>query len=479
MAKIAEYKKRIVSNIANLISQYPIIATINMENLPAFQLQKMRAELRDKVITIMTKRRLIKIAFEEAKKTKEGVEQLGKYLEGMPALMFTKENPFKLYKILQRSKSPAPAKPNQTAPKDIIVEAGPTSFSPGPIIGELAQAGIKAGVESGKVVIKQDSIVVKKGDKIKPKVAEILTRLGIQPMEVGLDLVAAYENGTIYTKDILAIDEEEFMGKLKSASLGAFNVAMFISYPTRATIKHLISKAANDAKALGLSQNIIDTGIVEVLIGNAERGMLNLKDIANIQVAEKPKVEEKPAEKPKVEEKPKEKEVAETKREKPSIPKPETIEKKEEKILEEEKKILEEEKRLEKQKPAEVPVEREVQEVVKEEEEKQLEKERIEKEKELEKIEQQKAETKKVEDETAKKVAELVAKTKKFGKEPTAKELVEEVKKETKKKEPKPKEKVPTLEELAKRKKQEERKKEMESAEQLLEKLKKKGTLRG
>jgi large subunit ribosomal protein L10 len=42
-----------------------------------------------------------------------------------------------LYKILQKSKSSAPAKAGQTAPNDIYVKAGKTSFAPGPIIGEL------------------------------------------------------------------------------------------------------------------------------------------------------------------------------------------------------------------------------------------------------------------------------------------------------------------------------------------------------
>jgi large subunit ribosomal protein L10 len=513
MAKVAEYKKKVVKRMIDLINQYPIIAAINMENLPAPQLQKMQAELRGRVVMIMTKRRLIKIAIEEAKKTKKGIEQIVPHLEGMPALMFSKENPFKLYKILQKSKSPAPAKANQIAPKDLSIPAGPTPFAPGPVIGELAMAGIKAGVEGGKVAIKEDSVVAKKGEKIKAKVAEILTRLGVEPMEVGLDLIAAYEDGTIYTKDILAIDETEFMNKLQSAASGAFNVAVFVSYPTKNTIEHLISKASNDAKALGLSQNIIDKEMIDALVGKAEGSMLSLKDTANIEVTAKPK-EEKTAEEPQKEpekpkepikkeslpEKPIEKEEIKKEPEKPQASKPEPkkeepkpevkeepkpqatkptpIEQKEIKVLEEEKEIIKEEKQLETQKPAELPVEKEVQEAVKEEEEKQLEKERIDKEKEFEKIEKQKEKPATTDD----KVAEMVAKMKKFKKQPSASQLVEEVKEEVKikeeiKKEPK-QEKVPSVQELTERKNKEEKKNDMASAEQLLEKLKKKGTLR-
>ena len=285
-AHVAEYKKEVVKNIIDLIMEYPIIAIVNMENLPAPQLQHMRATLRGKCILTMTKRRLIKLAFEQAKNKKKDLEKLEANLGGMPALIFTKENPFKLSRTLQKSKSPAPAKAGQTATRDIMINKGATSFAPGPIIGELAMAGIKAGVESGKVAIKEDAVVVKAGEKIKPKVAEILTRLGIQPMEVGLDLVAVYENGTIYGKNVLSIDEKEYMERLGNAARWAFNLAVHSSYPTKETILVLIGKANNDAKALGIAQKIFDKGIIEVLLGKAQQQMLSLKDSANIEVFE-------------------------------------------------------------------------------------------------------------------------------------------------------------------------------------------------
>ena len=285
-AHVADYKKEIVNDIIKLIKEYPIIGVVNMENLPAPQLQTMRAQLRGKFFITMTKRRLIKLAIEQAKAGKKDIEQLEKHLGGMPALIFTKENPFRLSKTLQKSKSPAPAKAGQTAPRDIMVNKGATSFAPGPIIGELALAGIKSGVEGGKVAIKEDSIVVKAGEKIKPKVAEILTRLGIQPMEVGLDLVAVYENGLIYTRDVLSVDEKEYISRLANASRWAFNLAFYAAYPTKDNIQLLLGKANNDAKALGIAQNIFDKGIVEILLGKAQQQMLSLKETANIEVVE-------------------------------------------------------------------------------------------------------------------------------------------------------------------------------------------------
>ena len=258
-----------------------------MENLPAPQLQKMRADLREDVTLIMTKRRLMKIALEKANKSRKGVDGLEKHLLGMPALIFTKENPFRLYRRLKKSKSRAPAKGGQTAPGDITVPAGPTPFAPGPIIGELGAVGIKSGVDAGKVTIKQESVVAKRGDTISAKLAEVLARLGIQPMEVGLDLTAIYEDGIIYTKDILDVDEDAFMQSLQGAAARAFSLACFIAYPTNQTTEYLIAKAFRDAKAIGLSQNIIDEGIIDELLKKAERSALGVKAAGNVEIPEK------------------------------------------------------------------------------------------------------------------------------------------------------------------------------------------------
>jgi len=281
-AHVAQYKKDVVSNLVKLIHEYPIIGVVNMENLGASALQGMRAQLRKDCVLTMTKRRLIKLAIEQTKSSKKGIEKIEAHLGGMPALIFTKGNPFKLSRTLQKSKSPAFAKAGQTAISDIMVNKGATSFAPGPIIGELAMVGIKAGVEGGKIAIKEDVVVVKAGEKIKPKVAEILTRLGIQPMEVGLGLVAVYENGIIYGREVLSVDEKQFMQNLSNASRWAFNLANFIAYPTKDNISLLVGKAHNDAKSLGVSQNIFDTGIMELLLAKAHNQMSGVKSAGNL-----------------------------------------------------------------------------------------------------------------------------------------------------------------------------------------------------
>jgi len=266
--KAAESKKQVVAKIIKLAKENPIIGIINMENLPAGNLQKIKAKLRGQIELVMTRKTLIKLALKELK-LKNG-DKLIESLKGMPALLFTKENPFKIYKIIKQNKSPAPAKPGQIAPYDITIPAGPTPFGPGPIISEFAQLGIKAGVEGGKVAIKEDTVVVKEGEPIKEKLAGMLQKLGIEPMEIGLNLTLVYEKGTIYPKKVLDIDEKQFMQDIITAASKARNLALEIGFATKDTIEELLIKASRQAKQLAKEGNILTKENIGEILGKAQ-----------------------------------------------------------------------------------------------------------------------------------------------------------------------------------------------------------------
>ena len=260
-AHVAKWKKDKVEEIKKLINQYKIVAIADMTNMPSPQLQKMRSSLRGNMRIIMTKARLMKLAIRELKDTKKGIEQLEESLKGMPSLVLTQENPFRLSKLLSKSKTKAPAKPGQLAPNDIKISAGPTPFAPGPVMGELGQLGIKTTVQEGKIHIKDDVIIVKEGAVISDKVASMLSKLKIEPMEIGLNLIAAYEDGLIYKKDVLSIDDTMYLNNVRMAYSQSINLAMNIDYPTKDTISLMVKKAYLDGKAL---LNVANIEIPEV-----------------------------------------------------------------------------------------------------------------------------------------------------------------------------------------------------------------------
>ena len=241
-------KQSRVKEIQDLVNKHKVIGIVDMENLPALQFMRMTRQLRGKAKIFMVKKRLIRIAFKNVKKEK--FDHFVDSMKGMPALIVSNEDPFKLYKEINKSKSSAAAKPGQIAPKDLVAPAGPTPFAPGPIIGELGQLGIKTGVEGGKVAIKEDKVLAKEGSVISDKAASLLAKLGVEPMEIGLNVLAIYDNGMIYTKDVLGIDEEQVLAELKQVAWESLAVALEIGYITKDTIQPLIIKAVREASAL-------------------------------------------------------------------------------------------------------------------------------------------------------------------------------------------------------------------------------------
>ncbi len=268
MAHVAQWKKDEVKEIKRLIKEYPVIGVVNTGSVPGKQIQKIRSAMRDEDTQIkMSRKRLMKKALKGA--SKEGVVELSDHITGQAGLLFSKTNPFKIYKTLEKNKTRASAKANSIAPSDISVSKGETSFPPGPILSELQQGGIPAAIQGGKVVIKQDKVIVKAGEKITAAVANALARLEIEPVEIKLDLLAAFEEGTTYTPDILSVDTDKVVSDLATAYQQAVNLSVNTAYLTRETAPIAISQAASKARNLAINAGIFEKEVIDTILASA------------------------------------------------------------------------------------------------------------------------------------------------------------------------------------------------------------------
>jgi large subunit ribosomal protein L10 len=270
---IPRWKKDEIKDIVDNIHSHKITGLVDVRGVPASSLQKMRQQLRDSVKMHMTRNTLSTIALNSLK-DEETAKKLIDHVDGQMVIVYANINPFKLYKLLEATKSKVPAKGGDTAPEDIVVSKGPTSFKPGPIVGELQQAGIPAGIESGKVVIKDTKVVVKKGAKINAKLAEMLARLDIKPIEVGLNLKAVVEGNTLYVPSDLSMDEDVLKGMFAQAAREAFNLSMEAGITTKDTMVPLIQKAVMESKALAVNAPIFEKEVMDIILSRAEVEML-------------------------------------------------------------------------------------------------------------------------------------------------------------------------------------------------------------
>ena len=168
------------------------------------------------------------------------------------------------------------AKGGETATHDVEVKAGDTPFKPGPVVGELQKVGIPAAIQEGKVVIKSDKVIVPTGEKIPTDVAQMLSRLEIFPIEIGMNLHAVFEDGNVFKPDVLDIDMDGFYSQLQLASSNAFNLAIETAWISKDTIIHLLSKAHRNSHALALESGIVTKDTIQQLISKANASMLSL-----------------------------------------------------------------------------------------------------------------------------------------------------------------------------------------------------------
>ncbi len=274
MAHVAPWKYKFVDNLAKLAEEYPVVGIVNINNIPAAQMQKMRRNLKDKAVFIVGKNRLIKHALEKA--NRKNIKDLANYIDGQTGIIFTNINAFKLEKLMEETQTKAPAKGGEIAPEDIVVHAGETPFKPGPMISEFQKVGLPAAVQKGKIVIRKDTVLVKKGEVISKDVAQVLTKLEIYPMTVGLDLRAAYEDEMVFPKDVLHVDTEKVYGDILNAIQYGINLSVNAAYPTKLTMPMLIGKAAKEAMNLAINAGIVNSFTAEHILRKAYMEMLSL-----------------------------------------------------------------------------------------------------------------------------------------------------------------------------------------------------------
>lgn len=270
MAHVAPYKQEIVKDLVSRFETSKVVGLANIHGIPAPQFQGIRKNLAGHASITVAKNNLIKLALKEAAVKRKGLEALAADIDGQTAVITADVNPFKLFKELEKTKTPSPARGGERAPEDIWVREGDTPFKPGPIVGELQKAGLPAAIEKGKVIIKKDKLVVKAGDKIPRDVAQVLARLEIFPLIVGLDLKGAYEDGMVYHREALAVDDVVVRGQIATAGRQAIGLALEIGYATKETVPLMLAKAFRQAMSLSVESGFPTKESVKFLLAKAQ-----------------------------------------------------------------------------------------------------------------------------------------------------------------------------------------------------------------
>jgi len=261
-------KAETVERVTELAKKYPVIAVTTLSKVRSTQLMAVRKALRGHAEVYVVKNKLATLGLKNA--GIKNADQLLSHLSGQNALIFSTYDPFKLFLTLDKSHVYLHARAGDKAPNDIVVPAGNTSLPAGPVLSEFREAGISTKIEGGSIWVNRDSVALKKGGEVTPKLASLLSKLNIKPIRAGLTIALAYEDGLIYAGDLVAIDLEKYRQNLLDAYNSARGLSILIGYVTKETAPEIIAKAYREAVAVAVEAGFVTKESAPIILGKAE-----------------------------------------------------------------------------------------------------------------------------------------------------------------------------------------------------------------
>ena len=266
-----EYPKRktqMYQNLQELPKKYKVIAIIKMDKVRSSQILPLRKTLKGEVQFVSIKDKVAQLALN--KLDIPGIKKIAEDLKGQCMFMFTNMSPFKLNVLLAKNKIMMAARGGDVASIDIVVPAKNTGIAPGPMLTEFKEAGIPTKIDQGTIWISKESTPVAKGGVINEKLASLLGKLDIKPVEAGISLYSALEDGVKYAGEEMVIDVKKVREQFSQAHQEAVSLSIEAAYVTAENISLILSKAAGHARSLSIESAFMTDETKEQILQKAD-----------------------------------------------------------------------------------------------------------------------------------------------------------------------------------------------------------------
>ena len=251
-----------------LPKKYSVTALVRMEKVRASQLLPLRKKLKGEVEIISIKDKIAKKAFE--KLDISGIKKLKENLTGQCLFMFTNMSPFKLNVLLGKNKIMLAARGGDIASIDVVVPPKNTGIAPGPMLTEFKENKIPTKIDQGTIWILKETTPIKKGEIISTKLAALLGKLDIKPIEAGIVLNSALSEGVLFTENELVVDVDLFRKQISEAHQNAVSLSIEAAYITNENIEQILAKASQSARSVSLEIGYMTDDNKEQIIQKAD-----------------------------------------------------------------------------------------------------------------------------------------------------------------------------------------------------------------
>ena len=136
------------------------------------------------------------------------------------------------------------ARGGDIASVDVVVPPKNTGIAPGPMLTEFKENNIPTKIDQGTIWILKETTPIKKGEIISTKLAALLGKLDIKPIEAGIILNSALSEGVLFTEEELTVDVEKFRERIANAYQNALSLSIEAAYITNDNIEQILVKGS-------------------------------------------------------------------------------------------------------------------------------------------------------------------------------------------------------------------------------------------
>ncbi|CAL1387561.1 unnamed protein product [Linum trigynum] len=277
----ADKKLAYDSKMCQLLDDYSQVLIVAADNVGSTQLQNIRKGLRGDSVVLMGKNTMMKrtIRVHSEKSGNTAILNLLPLLQGNVGLIFTKGDLKEVSEEVGKYKVGAPARVGLIAPIDVVVPPGNTGLDPSQT-SFFQVLNIPTKINKGTVEIITPVELIKKGDKVGSSEAALLAKLGIRPFSYGLVVENVYDDGSVFSPEVLDLTEDALTGKFASGVSMLTALSLAIAYPTLAAAPHFFANAYKNVLAIAVE--------TDYTFPQAEQVKEYLKDPSKFAVAAAP-----------------------------------------------------------------------------------------------------------------------------------------------------------------------------------------------
>ncbi|OQE24363.1 hypothetical protein PENSTE_c007G09456 [Penicillium steckii] len=241
--------------LKGLLEEYRSIFICGVDNVSSQQMHEIRAALRGEAVVLMGKNTMVRRALKGFVAENPEWERLLPHVKGNVGFIFTNGDLSEIKEKILANRVAAPARAGAFAPADVWVPAGNTGMEPGKT--SFFQAlGVPTKIARGTIEIVSDLKLIEAGSKVGASEAALLNLLNISPFTYGMTISQVYDQGQIFSAEVLDIGEEQLLKTFSQAIQTIAALSLATNIPTIPATIHSIVNAYKKVLAVAVETEI-------------------------------------------------------------------------------------------------------------------------------------------------------------------------------------------------------------------------------